>query len=363
MDKIKRFFECLIPVTACNLKCSYCYIIQRDKRQNKIPELKYSPELIGKALTKERLGGVCYFSICGAGETLIPEYTIEIVRKLLENGHYVNITTNGTLNKRFDQILEFPADYLKRLQIAFSFHYLELIRTYNIDNFFNNVKKMRNAGCSILVQLNLCDEYIPYLNEIKKICMEHLGAYPQIAATRKENELTKDIELMTSYTKEEYIAFGQEFNSQLFNFTMKNFNVRRREFCYAGDWTFTLNLQTGIMKRCYSSYIFQNVFENIDKPIRTIAVGKGCRCLFCLNSSHFMSLGVIPSIDTPTYVELRDRENANWYNSNMKEFLSQKLVDNNSEYSNDKKIFSQMVNILDGVLNFVWRTYGKLRNR
>ena len=31
MDKIKRFFECLIPVTICNLKCEYCYIIQEER--------------------------------------------------------------------------------------------------------------------------------------------------------------------------------------------------------------------------------------------------------------------------------------------------------------------------------------------
>ena len=48
MDKIKRFYECLIPVTACNLKCSYCYVMQRDNRKNKIANLKYSPEIIGK---------------------------------------------------------------------------------------------------------------------------------------------------------------------------------------------------------------------------------------------------------------------------------------------------------------------------
>ena len=127
-DKIKRFFECLIPVTACNLKCGYCYVIQRDNRKMEIPKLKYSPEKIGKGLTQERLGGVCYFSICGAGETLLPNYTVEIVKELLRNGHYVNITTNGTLTKRFDESLQLPNEHLKRLHFAFSFHYNELMR-------------------------------------------------------------------------------------------------------------------------------------------------------------------------------------------------------------------------------------------
>lgn len=57
MDKIKRFVECLMPITVCNLKCDYCYVIQRNNRKGKMAELKYSPEQIGAALNKERWGG------------------------------------------------------------------------------------------------------------------------------------------------------------------------------------------------------------------------------------------------------------------------------------------------------------------
>lgn len=46
MEPIKKFFECLIPVTACNLKCSYCYVIQRNNLKNKLPEMKYSIQTI-----------------------------------------------------------------------------------------------------------------------------------------------------------------------------------------------------------------------------------------------------------------------------------------------------------------------------
>lgn len=65
MEGIKRFFECLLPETVCNMKCSYCYVIQRDNRKMKLANLKYSPEQIGAALTKERLGGTCYSNFIG----------------------------------------------------------------------------------------------------------------------------------------------------------------------------------------------------------------------------------------------------------------------------------------------------------
>lgn len=64
MEKIKKFIECLVPVTSCNLKCSYCYVMQEGRRKNQIPVFKYSPEHIGKALNKERIGGTAYISIC-----------------------------------------------------------------------------------------------------------------------------------------------------------------------------------------------------------------------------------------------------------------------------------------------------------
>lgn len=351
MDKIKRFFECLIPVTACNLKCSYCYIIQRDNRNMKMPELKYSPEIIGKGLSKERLGGICYFSICGAGETLVPHETIEVAYELLKQGHYVNITTNGTLSKRFDEILEFPKEYLSRIHFAFSLHYLELLRINKLYVFFENVNKMKEAGCSVLVQINLCDEYIPYWDEIKRICVKRVGAVPQVAATRKENDLTKNIELLTKKTDREYEQIGKQYKSPLFDFTMKNFGVKQKNFCYAGDWSGTLNLGTGVLTRCYGSMIKQDIFKDVSKPIRFQAIGCHCKSLFCMNSSHFLSLGVIPELDTPTYASLRNREEAQWYSEELKAFLSGKLGDNNCDYSMLQKFKSELLNIEETILH------------
>lgn len=336
MEKISKFIECLIPVTACNLKCEYCYIIQEDRRSDKMPNMRYTAEEIGRALTKKRLGGICYISICGAGETLLPKETIEIIYELLKNGHYVNVTTNGTISKRFNEISKFPKEFLERLHFAFSLHYLELKKNGLLDVFSENVLFAKEMGCSFVVQLNLYDGYIPYVNEIKEFCIERFGAYPQIAATREE--CGDNIKLHTCLSKEEYKKIGADFNSPLFDFTMMNFNVKRREYCYAGDWSFILDLDTGIMRRCYNVPNGVNIFENPEKDIKFEAIGRGCRKPFCVNSSHFISLGIIPELETSSYSELRNRKEANWYSPRMMQFLSQKLYDNNNQYNIFKKI-------------------------
>ena len=46
---------------------------------------------------------------------------------------------------------------------------------------------------------------------------------------------------MTALSKEEYIKIGKEMQSPLFDFTCKNFMVKRKEYCYAGYWSGKLN--------------------------------------------------------------------------------------------------------------------------
>ena len=101
MDKIKRFIDCYIPTETCNFRCHYCYITQNRKFNNKVAKFNYTPEYIAKALSKERLGGVCLINFCAGGETLIAEEVIDIIKALLVEGHYVMVVTNGSLTKRF----------------------------------------------------------------------------------------------------------------------------------------------------------------------------------------------------------------------------------------------------------------------
>ena len=93
MEKIKRFFECLMPVSVCNLECPYCYVIQENRRKMKLANLYYSPAHIAKALRKERVGGTCWISICGVGETFVQNETNLLV--CFERRTLCNVTRNG----------------------------------------------------------------------------------------------------------------------------------------------------------------------------------------------------------------------------------------------------------------------------
>ena len=364
-ETVSRFIECLIPISHCNLRCSYCYIIQQNRRDQKMPAFAYPPEYIGKAFSKKRWskhycglgGGAMMVNLCGAGETLMcPEIT-EIIAAILKEGHFMNVTTNGTISAKFDEILRLPEDFLSRLSFSFSLHYLELERTNNLQKFADNVSKVRKAGCSVLVQMNLCDGYIARREEIKAFCMNNFGAFPQLALTRKQGGGFK---IFSDYTDEEYINYGKEFDSPLFDFTCQNFRVKRHEFCYAGNWSYTLNLATGGLSSCYFRPPFYNIYKNVDEAVPALTVGNNCGEAYCINSSHFMSLGVIPEIPCPSYAELRDRPAAKWYSQRMKDFLSTKLFETNPQYSPLKKRYA---NIRFRFYTLVSRIRGKLRIR
>ncbi len=187
MNTIKKFFECTVPVSSCNLRCSYCYVMQENRRDIKTDDFILPPEEIGRAFAKTRTGGISLFNLCGFGETLIPEQMPEIIYYLLKEGHFVNVTNNGTMTERIKEMMGFPREYLSRLCFSFSFHYLELIKRDKLQTFIENVKLTRSHGCSAVIQLNMADEYMERIEEIKELCRLEFGAYPQIALTRKES--------------------------------------------------------------------------------------------------------------------------------------------------------------------------------
>ena len=139
---------------------------------------------------------------------------------------------------------------------------------------------------------------------------------------------------MTSLSDEEYYRVGAEMNSPLFEYTFKNFNQKRTEFCYAGYWSATLNLCTGWMTGCYGQGIHQNIYKDLNEPIKWRPIGSHCCSAYCVNSSHFMSQGIIPSCQpVESYCSLRNREAAGWYTQEAIDFLSRKFEDENKVFS------------------------------
>lgn len=347
MEKIKKFIDCYVPVCNCNLKCNYCYIStwENFKKAENSKKIEFSPELIRKALSKKRWGGSLMLNFCAAGETLLCNELIPIIEQLLEEGHYCMIVTNGTVTPKFNQLAKLPKKLCDKLFIKFSLHYLELKRLNLVDVFFDNVNKMKNAGISYTVEVTPSDEYIPYIDEIKQICLDKVGALPHITVCRIENG---DVPLMSKLKKEEFKKIWSSFCSELFNFKIKIFGEKRKEFCYAGAWSYSLSLLTGELKQCYRGRVLQNVFENIEENIKEIPIGCHCVDAHCWNGHAFLAFGVIPEIEAPTFEKERNRETKDgpWITQNMGDFMSSKLYESNTEFDKKKKdIFNKKSNI------------------
>ena len=332
LEKIKKFIDCYIPVTTCNFRCPYCYITQSNRWSDALPEFKYSAKHVRKALSKERLGGTCLLNMCAGGETLLHPYIIELLKELLEEGHYIWIITNGSLTKRFEEISKFPKDLLYRLAFKFSFHYLELKRLNKLEEYFKNVKLIQDLGVSFSIEITPHDELIEYIDEIKEFSLKNFGALPHITVAREDNTDTKKI--LTKLSKEEYNKIWSQFDSKMFDYKLSVFLVKRKEYCYAGKWSYILHIGSGVLNQCYLSYKYQNIFEDCKKPIKLKAIGKKCLEPHCYNAHAFLTWGNIPSLDAPYYYEMRNRiqsDGDEWLNPYMKEFCHHKLEENNNK--------------------------------
>lgn len=340
MEKIKRFLDCYINITTCNLQCHYCYIAQLGMFKNKINKIGHTPDEIRSALSVNRLGGICLINLCAGGETLLSDEVLPIVIELLKEGHYVMIVTNGTLSHRFDEIVNFDPELRKRLFVKFSYHYLELKRLDILDKFFGNVLKMRESNVSFTVEITPSDELIPHISEVMETSIKYLGALCHVTIARDDR--TDGIEILSNLEFDDYISTWGIFNSELFSFKSEIFHKKRKEFCYAGDWSAYIILNTGEIRQCYCGYIIGNLYDNIDKEIPFSAIGNNCKLPHCYNGHSFLGLGVIPEIANEVkYSSLRNRETDNygaWLGKDMAEFMSQKLKDNNKEYTSLMKL-------------------------
>lgn len=337
MLQIKHFIDIYVPVHVCNLKCNYCYVSQYEENSKAQKQAKfnflYSPEHVKKCLTQERLGGVCHFNMCGSGETLIPRELADYVRVILENGHSVMIVTNGLLTDRFEKLMELPKELKSRLGFKFSFHYLELKRTNQMEIFFNNINLVRKNGCSFSLELTANDEYEPYIEDIKALSLKKVGALCHITIPR--NEPVRGIPLLSKHSLEEFYDVWKEFDSPMLDNKKRYWGEKRKEYCLAGEVSALLDLEDGAFKPCYKQkYMTQNIFKDPEKPIKWCAVGKTCKVEHCFNDHSFLAFGDIPELEFCNYNEIRDRvdkDGKHWINEEMREHFSQKIISNSAK--------------------------------
>lgn len=339
MEKaIKYFIGCGVPVFSCNFRCTYCYLGQHpiDTRVGGgIQNFSHSPEYIANYFNPTKLGGLAYFNFCASGETLIHPQLIELVNLLTQQGHFCDIITNGTLSKKFDELIHaLNHEQKKHLLIKFSFHWLELKRLNLLDRYVENVNKIKNAGISYSIEITPHDELIPYINEIKEFSLANFGALPHITVARDEG--TEEIRVLTKLTPEEYEQTWSTFDSDMFKFKYSTFGKKRCEFCYAGLWSLQLDLASGSYSQCYGADLLGNIK---DEKIHFRPVGL-CRMPHCFNSHAYMTYGIIPNVNTPFYNNMRDRvceDGTHWVQDETRQFFSTKLSQTHTLLSDEEQ--------------------------
>lgn len=343
MDKIKKIILFRIPMSICNLRCHYCYLSQRPVHFQGIqPEMKYSPEEVGYALRKERVGGLAYVNFCADGETFLLKDIDKYVKAIVEQGHYAEIITNLTVTPVLEKFLSWSPEFLKHVEFKCSFHYLELKAKNKLELFAENVNKIWAAGGSANIEITPSDELIPYIDEVMEFSMKHFGALPHLTIAR--NDRTKNIDYLTKLPIEEYDTTWSRFNSDFWKFKKTIFGIKQTNICYAGSWSLYVNLCDGETVQCYCGQKVRNIFSDPDLPLPTKPILK-CSIAHCYNGHVFLTLGVIPrrftkqkeqSDEIPGYGNIRNRQRADgteWLQPELKAFFNSRLEESNAELS------------------------------
>lgn len=357
MENFVRYIDVYVPIESCTLRCPYCYITCHRKFNNEVPEFPYDVATWKRALNPSRWGGKMLINFCAGGETLIAPVMVDYILATLELGHYVMIVTNGTVDRAFGRIANFPSEYKERIFFKFSYHYLQLIERNLTDRFFNNIRKMRNAGCSFTLELTPHDELIPYLDELKSLAVKELGAWPHVTVARNEQYM-HDLPILTSMSRDDYKKIWSTFDSELFDFKLSIFNQKRHEFCNAGAWTLRLNMHTGILDQCYCSHFKQNIFSDCNKPIKFLPIGHFCTEPHCFNGHSQLGFGAISELEVPTYTKMRNRKSMDgteWLTPRMKEIMSTKLYEVHKTPNRVERICFD-INVASCIIRRKWRT-------
>ncbi len=306
-NTIKYTITANVPGSLCNLRCEYCYVSNCYDEENehhiKKSEYSYSLETMLKAFSPQRLGGIAAIALVGSGETLWDKIIVDFAHGLLAQGHFVTIVTNMTLNNRIDELLDFPSEHLSRLMLKGSLHWNELKRLNKVDDYFNNMTKAIKKGCSAHPSLAIGDCYVEHLDEIIDTSIRKLGVPPHctpVLVYNEKKDMTRNGWVQTSPKCDR--AFIDKidgmFKSKVFDLCAKWVDIDpKKVFCYAGKWSFCVNIGNGNLYKCHSCPSEANFFENIDKMPNLEAIGTNCQLATCSLQYDFIAQGLIPKED------------------------------------------------------------------
>lgn len=353
---MKKIFLFHIPMSICNFRCSYCYLAQRDScYEGVMPKFKYSPEEFARAISTERVGGIAYGNFTAAGETLLMKGLLDYVKVFVEQGHYAEIVTNLTITSKIDEILSWDETLRKRIEFKCSFHYLQLKEKNLLQTFADNVKRIWEAGSSATIEITPADDVIPYIDEIKDFSMKKFGALPHLTICRDDR--TDGIGYSTDLSMDDYEHVWEQFDSDFWRFKRWLFGVKRKEFCYAGAWSYYVDLTTGNASQCYCGKKIGDIFAAPESPLPDKPIGR-CRLPHCYNGHMHMAAGLIPKVSIVRYGDIRNRKRADnkgeWLQPELLRVFNERIYEQNEPYSEtDEK---KRLMICD-VKNIPW--YGK----
>ncbi len=261
------------------------------------------------------MGGPAIIGIIGEGETLIPDKVVPFVHGLLEQGHFVEVVTNMSLTHRIDELLDTSKENLKRLLVKGSLHWNELKRLNKIDDYFNNINKVIEAGASSYPFLVISQDYLPFLDEIKTTCLEKLGELPHCTGSLvfdnpddiKNEDIIKTCPECTPKFNEE---MQEKFDSKIYDLFVKFLHIKpTSKFCYAGEWSFIVNLATGDYYKCHFAPSEGDMFKKPQKTLNLTPIGHNCKASSCSLQYNFLSQGLVPEFkNLPNYSELLDKK-------------------------------------------------------
>lgn len=324
---MKKYIGINVPAYGCNFSCSYCYLENKSTGNNAFPSLIHSPKYIRYKLSKKMLGGCALIGICGYGETLLADKITELCIGLLKEGHYLHIVTNGIITNKIQEILDKAGEYQKHILFKISFHYLELKKKKLLTKFIENIKIIENSEASFTLELMPHDELVESISEVLKFSLNNFGAYPQLTIGRDEHNGRK---LLTQYSIDKYKDIWSVFHSEMFDMRM-NLYLMHGHQCNAGKHAFFVDLYNGRIDRCIFTEGIGNIYDdecNYDFE----EVGNKCPLDYCYNCHVYATLGLMPEINVPTYLSIRDRVTINgkhWIKSDMRRFLDIKLYETN----------------------------------